>query len=627
MKAKKVLALCVAAAMAMSLAACGNQDAGSDNVSQETVQQSSESTPESSSEAAPESSEAPVEAPAETGPASIDFEDELFGFIGNNTSVAGGLGDASGFGVVDYNGSKALEAVPDGKGLGIGFQIDALLGDKVSQVKTVELTIGAKSPDGKFYACSGKLYGLYAGEKDGDAWSVYLETANPKTAVYEVPEGRTFAAGDYFVVSLETDNASAEAGWQTLYIDNVTFKDASGNVLEADSSAEYVAADNEIDRSNLCTLTDVVEFEGFATSGGGWGQAGFTMPEEFISALMPGSVVEISYSSASGDMWVVMNEAEGDWRRACQPGGEGTPAYYNNAGNIAQITFEQLAEIYGDDVAAWGTSMQCEASADWEVFSVKVGKKAPHYTLTNAVDFEGFVTSGGGWAQAGFTMPQEIIDALVPGSAVEITYTSATSDMWVVLNEAEGDWRRAGQPGGEGTPAITDGSKCYITFEQLAAIYGDDVSKWGTSMQCEASGDWEVYGVRVGTVQELKMVNNLVNFEGFVTSGSGWGQAGFTMPEEIISALVPGSVVVISYNSASGDMWVVMNEAEGDWRRAGQPGGEGTPAAVDGKVCQITFEQLAEIYGDDVSKWGTSMQCEASGDWEVFSVAVGTAAE
>ncbi len=278
-------------------------------------------------------------------------------------------------------------------------------------------------------------------------------------------------------------------------------------------------------------------------------------------------------------------------------------------------------------MAAWGTSMQCEASADWEVFSVKVGKKAPHYTLTNAVDFEGFVTSGGGWAQAGFTMPQEIIDALVPGSAVEITYTSATSDMWVVLNEAEGDWRRAGQPGGEGTPAITDGSKCYITFEQLAAIYGDDVSKWGTSMQCEASGDWEVYGVRVGTVQELKMVNNLVNFEGFVTSGSGWGQAGFTMPEEIISALVPGSVVVISYNSASGDMWVIMNEAEGDWRRAGQPGGEGTPAAVDGKVCQITFEQMAEIYGDDVSKWGTSMQCEASGDWEVFSVAVGTAAE
>ena len=147
MKAKKVLALCVAAAMAMSPAGFGNQDAGSDNVSQETVQQSSESTPESSSEAAPESSEAPVEAPAEAGPASIDFEDELFGFIGNNTSVAGGLGDASGYGVVDYNGSKALEAVPDGKGLGIGFQIDALLGDKVSQVKTVELTIGAKGPE------------------------------------------------------------------------------------------------------------------------------------------------------------------------------------------------------------------------------------------------------------------------------------------------------------------------------------------------------------------------------------------------------------------------------------------------------------------------------------------------
>ena len=49
MKAKKVLALCVAAAMTMSLAACGNEEAGG-NASQGTVEQSPESTAESTQE-------------------------------------------------------------------------------------------------------------------------------------------------------------------------------------------------------------------------------------------------------------------------------------------------------------------------------------------------------------------------------------------------------------------------------------------------------------------------------------------------------------------------------------------------------------------------------------------------
>ena len=157
MKAKKVLALCVAAAMTMSLAACGNEEAGG-NASQGTVEQSPESTAESTQEESPASSEAPGDAAPEAGPASIDFEDGLFGFVGDNTTVAGGLGNAGGYSIVDYNGSKALEVAPNGaKGVGVGFQIDALLGDKAAQVKTVEASVGVSSSDGKFYACSGKV--------------------------------------------------------------------------------------------------------------------------------------------------------------------------------------------------------------------------------------------------------------------------------------------------------------------------------------------------------------------------------------------------------------------------------------------------------------------------------------
>ena len=123
------------------------------------------------------------------------------------------------------------------------------------------------------------------------------------------------------------------------------------------------------------------------------------------------------------------------------------------------------------------------------------------------------------------------------------------------------------------------------------------------------------------------MLNNLVEFEGFNTSAAGWAQAGFTMPQEILDALVPGSVVTITYSSVNNDMWVVMNEAQAGWMRVGQPGGEGTPGVMNGSVCQITYEQIAALCGDDVSTWGSTMQCEASDAWEVYSVAVGTAAK
>ena len=195
-----------------------------------------------------------------------------------------------------------------------------------------------------------------------------------------VPDGETFGAGNYLVLSLENDTGKDKGATPAnLYVADITFKDASGNVLAADTSAEYVAADTGSDRSNLCALTDVVEFEGFAVSGDGWCQAGFTMPQEILDALVPGSVVEITYSSENGDMWVVMNEAAAGWMRVGQGNADGSgsdSAYINNSKTTAQITFEQIAALCSDDVSTWGTTMQCEASGAWEVYSVAVGQSA-----------------------------------------------------------------------------------------------------------------------------------------------------------------------------------------------------------------------------------------------------------
>ena len=617
LKVKKIMALFLASAMTLSLAGCGGNSATTETAAEATE---TEQPAEEEAEAPAEEEESAQDVQGEV---SIDFEDGAFGFVGSDKSVSSAADDSV-FSVEDYNGSKALKVTPQGKMPYVGIQADALLGDAISSLKTIEMTVGIENPDGDFYAVSGNIYAFVgeSNEKTNAEWSVYLEKGNPKTISYTLADGKSFTAGNYIVVSLETDNGKADGKAQAnMYIDNIVFKDADGKVLTADTSAEYVAASTGADRSNLCGLSGAVEFVDFACSGDGWAQNGFDMPQEILDALVPGAVVEISYSSENGDMWIVMPDAAAGWMRVGD--GNNGSAYRNNSGSICQITYEQIAEFCGDDKSTWGARMQCEASGAWEVFSVKVGQKAPAYALSGAVEFPDFACSGDGWAQNGFDMPQEILDALVPGSVVEVSYSSENGDMWIVMPDAAAGWMRVGD--GTNGQAVTDGSKAYITYEQIAEFCGDDKSTWGARMQCEASGAWEVFGIRVGTANEMKMVGGLVSFPDFACSADAWAQDGFDMPQEILDALVPGAVVTISYTSESGNMWIVMPDAAAGWMRVGD--GNNGQALCDGSTCQVTYEQIAEFCGDDKSTWGARMQCESDTAWEVFSVSVGQAAE
>ena len=612
---KKFLACLLAGTMALSMAACGN-DGGqqsSDSAPSEDASAPSESEPESSPEPAPE---APV---AED--ASIDFEDGNMGFV----SVYSQPADAAAveMSVVDFGGSKALQVKNlTGKVPYVAIDATSLLGADVAKVASVELSIGVSYEDGSFNACSGKLI-AWSGQdlvESSDEWSVYLERVNPKKQVATLSAGEEFVAdaGNMLVVQLKTDNGvDAGAGNATMYIDNIRFLDASGNLLTADSSATFVAnamfESSGSDYANLAYLKSAVNFEGFACSGGAWGQEGFEMPQEILDALVPGSVVEISFSSDSGDMWIVMPDSEAGWIRV----GDGGQAGINTSKTVAQITYEQIAALCGEDTSTWGARMQCEASGDWEVFSVRVGQKAPVYTTpTDAVEFEGFACSGDAWAQNGFDMPQEILDALVPGSVVEISYTSESGAMWIVMPDSAAGWIRVA----DGGNSVCYDGKCYITYEQIAEVCGDDVSTWGARMQCESDSAWEVYAVKVGGANSMYLNGGAVNFEGFACSGDAWAQNGFDMPQEILDALVPGSVVNIQYTSESGAMWIVMPDSAAGWIRVA----DGGKSACMNGYCQITYEQIAAACGDDVSTWGARMQCESDSAWEVFSVSVGT---
>ena len=539
----------------------------------------------------------------------LDFEDGVFAFLGVS-AVKPNADAAASLEVVDYNGSKALRVAAQGIPY-VALNLEGLAGEKLADVAAVTFDIGVdKAADGKFYAVSGVVYsytGENADENKAD-WSVYMEKKNPRNVKIAFKAPFVAGAGNYIMISRE-DQAGGEPA--TFYLDNIQFLDAEGNAIALDPTAEYVAEASERDMSNLVALTNAVEFPDFHKSAGAWAQDGLEMPQEIIDALVPGSVVEVEYASADGSMWIVMPWATAGWMRV----GQGTAAI-NNSKNIAQIPYEMIEALCGEDKSTWGAMMQCESASDWEVFAVRVGQRANRIVLKNAVEFPGFTKSADAWAQDGLEMPQEIIDALVPGSVVEITYSSEDGDIWLVMPWATAGWMRVSQ----GT-ATKMGGKAYITYEEIAALCGEDKATWGAMKQCEGSSPWEVYGVRVGQKAEFFGLTNLVEFPGFTKSADAWAQDGLEMPQEIIDALVPGSVVTISYESEDGNMWLVMPWAAAGWMRVGNDGAD----VADGKIAQVTYEQIEALCGEDKSTWGAMMQCESSSAWNVYAVAVGQA--
>ena len=312
-------------------------------------------------------------ATAETAAADkIDFADGNFGFLG--LSTAKGYADASAeLSVVDYQGGKALKIVSKGKAPYVAFNIEGLLGDKLADVRAISATFGIDEagPDGKFYAASGVVY-TYTGEENTEAkhpWSVYLAKKNPRTIVSELAEGEVFAPGlnNELVISKETDNCQTATGEPVaMYLTDIQFLDAEGKALPLDLTAEYKDADTGRDTSNLFALSNPVEFAGFETTGGGWGQNGFDWDAAVLEALNPGSVLIVTFESEDNTMWVVFPDAAAGWSRIAQ--GAATIV-----GNKAYITYDQIVSVVGEDKTAWGGRLQCEAQTNWTVYGVAVG--------------------------------------------------------------------------------------------------------------------------------------------------------------------------------------------------------------------------------------------------------------
>ena len=629
MKAKKILAILLASAMVASLTACQSQQAEEAQPAQ-TEEAQQESTDD---EAVEEQEETAAAETTVTNP-SIDFADDLFGFIGND-KVINPSADDSLFSMSEFNGSKALLVEGQDSVPYVAIQMDKLVGDKISEVASVMVTLGTENE--AFYATSGNIYSVVAGEKsDVQAWSIYKESANPKTFSMDFANAGSLAEGDYVVVSMESDVAVADKGLaQTkLYILDITFLDAAGNTIEADTSAEFVAAQTGEDRSNLFGISGAVTvaLEG---SGDGWAQIGYQdlTDEEFEILSAEDSVVEISYSSETGNMWMGLSGEQ--WLRIGVGDADGSGqgySYYNNSKNIAQIPYDQIASVCGDDPAKWDKQIFLESDGAFEVYSVKIGHQAKNLVLTGAIDISDIGVTGkaDGWAQLGYVdIPEEAWTALTtPGSMVAIEYSSESGDMWMGLSGNQ--WLRIGVGDADGSgsvDAVTDGSVCYVTYDMIEEVCGEDTSAWDKQIFVESDTAFEVYSVKVGKAGEFVPNNRQIDCEMSTTGADGWSQFGEGISDEAFEALQkPGSVINISYASESGECWVVMPWAAAGWMRVGVGNYDGSGqgyAVFNGSTCQITHDMIAEYCGEDASTWGNCIQVEASTAFDVYSVTIG----
>ena len=591
MKAKKLLALVMSVVMVLSMAAF--------SVSAETA-------------------------------VSVDFEDGNMGFVALYSGMVNA--DASTIELVDFNGGKGLKVTNgSGKVPYVAFDVWSLLGEAAANVRSIEMTMAIENPDGKFYACSGevKLWVEDGLSKIPHGWSVYLPHKNPKIAVVALDEGEAFSAeSPLMVVTLNTDNGAAKgAANANFFIDDIRFLDADGNVVAADSTAAFVAPNGfggAKDMSNLKYLgLNPVVLEGMSgVTGSAWGQNGVDMTADFLAAMVPGAVVEIEYSSANGDIWVVMPDSAAGWKRINAE--NGATVNYNNSKNIAQISYEQFALVLGEDTSTWGARLQCEASGDWEIYSVIVGKDSGLVNTANKTLLDGSAITGGAWSQTDVgSAPEQWQALMAPGAVIEIQYTAANGDIWLVMPDSAAGWKRINPE--NGVELAYNGSVCQVTYEQMVSVLGEDVSTWGARIQCESSGDWEVYSISVCAGTFVGTANNTL-LDGSAVTGGAWSQSDVgSAPEQWQALMVPGSVITIQYESQNGDIWLVMPDSAAGWKRINAE--NGVSPAFDGSVCQVTYEQMASVLGEDVSAWGARIQCEASGAWEVFSISVGTAAK
>ncbi len=247
-------------------------------------------------------------------------------------------------------------------------------------------------------------------------------------------------------------------------------------------------------------FSEKLEIPGMAVSAGGWAQAGVELTDEIRALIKPGCVFQVEYK-CDAPVWFVAigDNPKGGWLRAIDQSKFETCGSVGPEGGVVQYTYEQLAEFWGDGFEQYLGTLQCEGKADWEVYSVKIGKVIkPSYNNT-AID--GMAVSAGGWAQAGTELSADIKALIKPGCVFNVSY-KCDSPVWFVAigDNPLGGWLRAIDQGTFETCGAVDAENGMVqyTYEELVQFWGEGFEQYFGTLQCEGKANWEVYSVVIG---------------------------------------------------------------------------------------------------------------------------------
>lgn len=425
----------------------------------------------------------------ETGSAVIDFEDGNAGFIAMDTAP----GDASECEaeIADWNGSKALKInAEDGKVPYVGIDLASLAGDRIADVRSVEMTIGTEGADGTFYAVSGTI-NAYVGEDRtmvSSPWSVFMEKKNPKTAVFELKEDQSFAPGAQNILVITKGNKSDSdvgmfkgEGPAIIYLDDICLLDAEGNAIPVDTTVEFdkPAGFGAADMSNLTGLLGENVLDGASgSSNGSWGQA-VALDTELAggsfdpSVLEPGTIVTVYYAADTAPELILQSWEEGapetmGWAKIA-------PSAVNDSNTICQYTYDDIAAVIGtDDFISYLDKLYVgDTGSALNVSKVSVAKPAGE-----EFDIEGAAgESDGSWGQAvvlatlkdGGTFDPAL---LAKGCTISVYYSADTAPELVLQSWTDGCPESAGWAK---VAASTDnGSVATYTYEDMAAAFGSE---------------------------------------------------------------------------------------------------------------------------------------------------------
>lgn len=502
LKRKKLFSLMLVTVMVLLLASCGKKDDTKDSAVSNTptptvtAEPTEKPTPEPTAVPTPEPTpDIIVDAPAGSV---IDFEDGNYGFIVLDTSP--GDADESILEIVDFNGSKALKVdVQNEKTPYLGFDVASLVGDRLVDIRSIEMTVYVEDPSGEFIACSGHIY-AYSGEENvetADPWSVYLEDQNPKRIIGKLDkEEEYFVAGaqNLFAMTKLSGNSGKASDF---YIDDIVLRDANGEAIPVDTTVGFNQGlgFGALDWSNLTLVGGEIVFDGGMGTSSGWGQAvnlttlkndGGTLDPALIK---PGTIINVYYTSDLAPELIIQSWTEGTYATAGWA--QVAASAVNDSNTVAQFTYEDIVAAFGgeDFVTYLDKLMVGDRDPKLTVSKVSIGTgMGGEFTIEGAMG-----KSNGSWGQAvklstlkndGGTFDPNL---LTKGCVVSVYYKSDLPPELVLQSWTDGKYDETGWSKVAPSVVNAEGNMAQYTYDDMIAAFGG--TDLATYLDCLIIGD------------------------------------------------------------------------------------------------------------------------------------------